>query len=43
MNDSNDADPKRPVVWKYCPMCQERYDEEKDPNHLEGCRDACKP
>ncbi|MDD5301527.1 MAG: hypothetical protein PHS14_00345 [Elusimicrobia bacterium] len=30
-------------VWKYCPMCLERYDEQKDPNHLEGCRDARKP
>lgn len=25
---------------KNCPMCHERYDEEKDPYHLDACRDA---
>ena len=26
-----------------CMMCGERFDEQKDPNHLEACRDARKP
>lgn len=35
--------PEQKPVWKNCQMCLERYDENKDPNHLEWCRDARKP
>ncbi len=28
---------------KYCHLCGEQYDEEKDPYHLEACREAQKP
>ncbi len=28
---------------KFCNLCGEMYSEEKDPYHLEGCRDAGKP
>lgn len=32
-----------PAPKKFCQMCREQYDEEKDPYHLENCRDAQKP
>ena len=28
---------------KHCVICGEDYSEEKDPYHLENCRDAQKP
>lgn len=28
---------------KYCVLCHENYDEEKDPYHVDACRDALKP
>lgn len=30
-------------LWRNCPMCGERFDERKDPNHREACLDARKP
>lgn len=26
-----------------CPICGEQYDDDKDPYHLENCRDSIKP
>lgn len=36
--------PEEPTpIWRECLMCGERFDEVKDPQHLEACRDARKP
>lgn len=30
-------------IWRKCMICGERFDENKDPNHLDACRDSIKP
>lgn len=32
-----------PPDWKFCSLCHEYFDEAKDPNHREACRDANRP
>jgi hypothetical protein len=39
----NADDPKPEPVYKKCLICGERYDEQKDPWHLDQCRDSVKP
>lgn len=34
---------EKPPVKKRCVLCGEQYDEEKDPYHVEACRESSKP